>query len=256
MAYNPFSVLPITLCDALDLPAFAQCQDTTTYVQLRSQVGGILILPDGATGPDDWEAAVDWAGVVDNSTTDNSSAKYLVGRGSFLPNGVTELSLSGGRLVQNRERLQRLAFNLVNTNDGHADFARKLQNNVRNFSVWVQTIGDRIIGGETGMRPIYVNSDFIFSDGNDDREVIAITMDFTFEHFPAMTSMSVDLNGTPIDPGAGPDCNCDVQSLLNDLSTYNSDADAAAGSVAIGEFYIAGPGHDRAPWGTVTTRLF
>ena len=263
MSYNPFTVLPITLCDASDLPQFAQCQSGTSYAQLRSQVGGLLILPVGATGPDDWQMEADWADVVDNSNTDNTKAKYIVGRGSFLPNGLTEINLSGGRLLENRERFYRLTFNVLNLNDGHADFGRKLQKNVRDFDVWIQTIGDRIIGGSTGMRPIYVNAEFPFTEGQNDREVMTVTMDFTFEQFPAMTAVGIDLSGVPIGSPTS-DCNCTIQGLLNDLQTFNSDADAAGGMLAgggsgtpvsIGGSYWAGPGHDRAASGTLIKRL-
>lgn len=253
--YNPFTILPDTLCDAFDLPALAQCQDTTTYLQLRSQVSGLLILPVGATPPDDWELESDWSGVVDNSVTDNTKAKYLVGRGSFLQNELNEISLSGGRYVANRERFYRLSFVVLNMNDGHADFGRKLQKNVRNFDVWLLTLGDRMIGGELGMRPWYVNADFVFNGENNDREQLFITMDFVFEQFPAMTTMPADLNGTPIAPPPAGSCDCDIQDILDGLGTYNSDADAAADSVAVGEVYIAGAGHDRAAQGTLTIRL-
>lgn len=256
MSYNPFTVLPITQCGNVEIPALAQCQDTTTYLQLRAQVSGLLILPIGATPPDDWETANDWAGAVDNSTTDNSTAKYLVGRGSFLPNGVVEVNLAGGRAVETREHFYRLAFSVLNTNDGHADFARKLQRGIRDFDMWVQTVGDRIIGGPEGMRPYFVNADFLFSEGNNDRETILITMDFAFDNFPDMTTIAVDLNGTPIGAGGGGGtCDCDIQALLNDLPTYSSDTEAGAGGLDVGDFYIAGAGHDRADQGSVTTRL-
>jgi hypothetical protein len=253
--YNPFTVLPDTLCGAIELPALAQCQDTTTYIQLRSQVGGLLILPAGATPPNDWQLESDWSGVVDNSNTDNTKAKYLVGRGSFLQNTLVEVNLSGGRSLENRERFYRLTFVVLNMNDGHADFGRKLQKNVKNFDVWILTIGDRIIGGEAGMRPFYVNSDFVFADGNDDREQMVVVMDFVFEQFPAMTSMPADLNGTPIAPAPAGTCDCDIQDILGGLVTYTNDTAAASAGLAIGDVYIAGEGHDRASLGTLTTRL-
>jgi len=255
MSYNPFTILPDTLCGATDLPALAQCQDTTTYVQLRSQVSGLLILPVGATPPDDWELESDWSDVVGNSDTTNTKAKYLVVRGSFLPNGITEVNLAGGRLVENRERFYRLSSIVLNINDGHANFGRKLQKNIRDFDVWLLTVGDRMIGGEKGMRPYYVNADFIYNEGNNDREQMLVVMDFVFEQFPAMTSMPADFNGTPIAPPDGGDCNCDIQELLGDLDTYDSDANAAIGGVAVGGFYIAAAGHDRSPTGDITTRL-
>lgn len=42
---------------------------------------------------------------------------------------------------------------------------------------------------------------------------------------------------------------------LSELDTYDSDTLAAAGGVAVGGAYIAGPEHDRADVGGVTTRL-
>ena len=105
------------------------------------------------------------------------------------------------------------------------------------------------------MRPIYVNAEFPFTEGNNDREVIQIVMDFAFEHFPAMTSMVADFNGTPITPPPAGTCDCDIQDILGGLSTYTNDAAAAADGLAIGDVYIAGPGHDSAPTGTLTTRL-
>lgn len=253
--YNPFTILPDTLCGATDLPALAQCQDTTTYLQLRSQVSGLLILPVGATPPDDWELESDWAGVVDNSDTTNANAKYLVGIGSFLQNGIVEVNLSGGRLIENRERFYRLTFRVLNMNDGHINFGRKLQKNVRDFDLWILTLGDRMIGGPAGMRPYYVNADFVFNEGNNDREQMLIVMDFAFEQFPASTSMPADLNGTPIAPPPASGCDCDIQDILDGLDTYNSDVDAAIGGIAVGEIYIAGAGHDRAAQGTLTIRI-
>lgn len=46
-----------------------------------------------------------------------------------------------------------------------------------------------------------------------------------------------------------------VQIALSDLDTYDSDVDAAAAGLAIGDFYVAGSGHDRASIGSVTQRL-
>lgn len=242
MAYNPFTVLPITVCDDVALPAFAQCQDTTSYTRLRSQVSGLFIVPDDATPPADWESSVDWSNAVDNTVTDDTKAKYLIGRGSFLPASQVEVNLSGGRLIEVRERTYRLSFACLNVNDGHADFGRKLQNNVRKFSVWLKTLGDRIIGGETGMRPVFVNADFPFSEGNEDREVMAIIMDFPMLNFPAMSTVGIDLSGTPIPPS---------NDLLNDIPSYIDDADAQANGLTSGDVYWVLPGNDAIPAGVL-----
>ena len=46
-----------------------------------------------------------------------------------------------------------------------------------------------------------------------------------------------------------------VQIALSDLPTFDSDADAAAGGLAVGDFYLAGSAHDRADVGSITSRL-
>lgn len=46
-----------------------------------------------------------------------------------------------------------------------------------------------------------------------------------------------------------------VNIALGDLDTFDSDADAAAAGLAVGDFYVAGDGHDRAVTGTITKRL-
>jgi len=46
-----------------------------------------------------------------------------------------------------------------------------------------------------------------------------------------------------------------VQIALSDLNTFDSDALAAAAGLEIGDYYRAGSGHDRADYGSITTRL-
>lgn len=46
-----------------------------------------------------------------------------------------------------------------------------------------------------------------------------------------------------------------AQIALDDIPTYNSDAEAAAAGLAVGKTYKAGTGHDRADAGGYTTRL-
>lgn len=175
---NPYTSLPITLCSDYDLPVFPVSQDCVSYPQLHSQVSGLVILPYGATPPGDWTSIDDWTATIDNTDTSGTKARYLVGKGSFLLNQQVQATLSGGRLVENRERSYRLTFNVLNMDEGHYDFGRKLQNNVRSFSIWLETLGDRMIGGDIGIKPFYVNADFPFNGENGDRESMIVTMDF------------------------------------------------------------------------------
>lgn len=47
----------------------------------------------------------------------------------------------------------------------------------------------------------------------------------------------------------------EVQIALTDLGTYNSDAAAAAAGLAVGDYYRAGFGHDRADAYSITSRI-
>lgn len=46
-----------------------------------------------------------------------------------------------------------------------------------------------------------------------------------------------------------------VQIALDDLLEFDSDADAAAAGLGVGKYYRAGAGHDRADYGSITSRL-
>ena len=175
---NPYLDNYATQCQDLDLPVFPTDQDCTNYPQLRSQIAGLIILPNTATAPTDWQDIADWTATIDNTDTTGDKARYLVGKGSFLPQSQVEVNLAGGRVIENRERAYRLTQVIYNMDEGHWNFGRKLQNNLRNFRLWLETLGGRLIGGASGIKPFYVNADFTFGNGNDDREAMVITMDF------------------------------------------------------------------------------
>lgn len=246
-AYNPFTVLPSTICDGWNMPAITTCQDGTTYQQRRSEIAGLLILPTGATPPGNWENIADWVSTIDNAETDDTKGKYIVGRGSFLPDSQVEVSLAGGRFVENRERTYRLNMAVLNIDDGHSDLFRKLQTNSRRFSFWLLTVGDRLIGGTNGMRPIRVNADFVLASGTDSREVWNITFLTTFMQYPAMTSQAVDFTGSDLSGGGGGgggDCDCDIQEQLAAIPTYVDDAAAIAGGLSAPDVYWVDTGND------------
>jgi len=254
--YNPFTVLPSTLCENWNIPAISLCQDEPNYRQRLSEVSAILMLPHGATPPGDWELLADWVNTIDNTKTDDSKGKYIVGIGSFQLESQVEVSLAGGRLVENRERTYRLNMAVLNIDDGHTAFFRKLQTNARRFNFWALTLGDRLIGGPSGMKPQRVNADFVLASGNNSREVWNLSFTTTFMQFPAMTAQAVDFTGSGLAPGGGGgggggggDCACEIQDLLADLPTYVDDAAAITGGLTTGDWFVVGVGNDFLPPG-------
>ena len=180
--YNPFVYLPDTLCDDFSLPAFPECQTDTAFAQLRSQVCGIIVAPVGATLPGDVSDLDEWLGVIDNTNTDGTKARYITGFGSFLPSESVIAELSGGRLRQVKDRGYRLTFDVVNMDSGHQAFGRKLEGGYRRFDMWLETVGGRIIGGAYGMRPFFTDAVFLFDQDANAREVLRITVDFFFSN--------------------------------------------------------------------------
>jgi len=250
--YNPFTVLPSTLCENWNIPAISTCQDEPTYRQRRSEVYGLLLLPTGAEPPGNWENIADWVNTVDNTNTNDTKAKYLVGIGSFLPDTQVEVSLAGGRLIENRERTYRLNMAVLNIDDGHTALCRKLQTNARRFNFWLITLGDRLVGGPSGIRPQRVNADFVLASGNNSREVWNITFAATFLQYPEMTSQAIDFTGAGLAPGGGGgggECACEIQTLLADLPTYINDDAAITGGLSTGDWYVVDTGNDFLPPG-------
>jgi len=191
--YNPFTYPPVDVCEDLELPDIPAIQDCVSYAQLRSEICGVIIRPFGATGPISWNELDEWLdGHIDN--TDPSFAHYIAGKGSFLPAEKTVVSLAGGRVEENRERVQRLTFNVLNMDAGHLRLGRLLQANKKDFRFYIVTIGgisggiekQRIIGGYLGMNPIFSDAVFSFQEGNDARESMQIILDAVFLDFPEM----------------------------------------------------------------------
>ena len=251
-ALNPFTYLPSTLCDGWNLPAISTCQDGTAYTQRRSEVSALLMLPVGADFPGNWENIEDWENVIDNESTDDTKGKYLVGIGSFLPDTAVEVSLAGGRYVEQRERTYRLNMAVLNIDDGHTALCRKLQTGARRYAFWILTLGDRLIGGAKGMKPVRANADFVLASGTDSREVWNITLTTTFLQYPAMTGQAIDFTGSGLSGGGGGgggECGCDIQTLLGDLPTYVNDDDAITGGLFTGDWYVVDIGNDFLPPG-------
>jgi hypothetical protein len=158
-------------------------------------VCGVIIRPTGATWPGTWNDFDSWFddGHIDN--TDSTFAHFVAGLGSFLPLSQTEATLAGGRLVENREFVYRLTLNVPYIDDGHVSFARQLQRNKKDFTVYIVTIGGvvagvekhRIVGGDEGIQPFYVNASIPFNQGKTARESIQMIFDVEFLEIPEMS---------------------------------------------------------------------
>ena len=176
MAFNPYTNIPSDICDGTDLPDFQAIQDCASYNQLRSEVCGLFIIPDGVSiSTLIFNLISYWRGLVDNSDPDK--VHYLSGIGGFLPAEKSVVSLAGGRVEENRERKQRLTFTVTNMDLDHIYFAKQLQRNKKDFRFVLYTVGGRLIGSKRGLRPTFVDADIQFASGGDSRESFTLIMD-------------------------------------------------------------------------------
>jgi hypothetical protein len=201
---NPYTEIPLWVCDDFGLPVMPVNQDCASYEMRLSQICGLVILPPSATLPTDWSEADGWEGVVDNSDTTGTMGRYLVGIGSFLPTDKAVIDLSGGRLVEVRERTYQLRFQVFNLDEGHKRFGRMLQNGYRNFRAWLEPLGGGLIGGAAGISPVFVDCDFPFEGASTSVQYIDITMDFRSRQFPDVSTAAFQFNVDPVaeDEGA------------------------------------------------------
>jgi len=181
--FSPFTYLPPDVCGDPDLPDFPVNQGCAAFDQLRSEVSGLIIRPEGALSPVSVGNLDAWlASYVDNE--DPAASHYLVGRGSFLQTEKDDLVLAGGRVEENRERVHRLVFSVVNLDAGHQQFCKNLQSNFKNFLFYMHTLSGRMIWAHSGIRPIFVDAEFVFPNGNDSRASATITIDVEYQSFP------------------------------------------------------------------------
>ena len=208
-APNPFTTIPVGVCDDLALPAFSLCQDGTAYEQRYSEVCGIIVLPQDAPKPTNWTTMAGWEGLIKNDDLTGMKGRYLVGIGDFLQTDVIIVNLSDGRRRTTDQRTLRLDHTVLQMHVGHALFGLQLQANKRDFSVWIETVGHRLIGGPNGLFPIFTDADFPFRRGETSREELDIIMEFGLPNFPLTTLLSFAftpegvVDPEEVDPGSG-----------------------------------------------------
>lgn len=190
---NAFAYIPASVCDTLALPTLPICQRGTAYGRLPTQVRGLIFAQPDGNRPSDWTSADGWADVVKNDSAAAQYGRYVVGIGSFLPLETVRASLAGGRHELTRERVYQVRFRMLNTQEsGHLSLMRQIENNFRYYDIWIETVGNRIIGGSNGLRPIFADVSFPFAENADGREYVELTFNFTFYQFPDTAVLDIN----------------------------------------------------------------
>lgn len=175
---------PDDCADVNTLPAIAADQDCTGYTQTLSQVCDLYILPSATADLfDNWDAepivnTTPASGVgVDNTNTDNTKAKWLVGIGGV---AEPEETIDEYPKLQRKvtERLYTLTFRVFNLVAAQYNFLRQLQCGDTSFTFYYGDLGGWIYGVEGGLSPTSVDVDFPHGGGNTDKNVAILTITF------------------------------------------------------------------------------
>lgn len=158
-----------TFCDCGDcsndfllpaLPADPNC--IAGYA--KSEITMLIMIPDGASLPTDWTSKADWEDVLANDNTDNTKGKFLRGIGSLPAPEVTNI-----RIVDSVEVTTYKEYTITHKiralSDEKYTFLKSLQCNPINYVFWFYTMGDYLVGGATGIRPIMTDVSFIYEEG-------------------------------------------------------------------------------------------
>lgn len=168
------------------LPAIPESQDCTSYPQTLSQISDLYIMPN-TSGVDvftDWATTpTATASAIDNTVTDNSKAKWLVGIGE-LPAPEKTTTEYPKLKRKNDERLYSISFRVLNLVDAQYDFLRQIQCGWTDFTFYYADLAGFAYGIAGGLVPEFVDVDFPKGGGNTDKNVGVITLQFRADGDP------------------------------------------------------------------------
>lgn len=184
---NTFLACPADCDTALTLGAIDTNQDCTSYAQKYAQISDLIIKPDAANAPLNWTGAptvAAVAGEIDNTNTDGTKSKWLVGEGGIVaPDKVVDEYPK--RKTKVNFRTYTLTFNVKNLGDDQYDFLRQLQCGSTDFKIWYANVGGHIFGGANGIDILSIDCDFIYSEDRNAKEIATVTITWESDGDPA-----------------------------------------------------------------------
>lgn len=152
--------------DVVLLPAIPEEQDCTVYGQLKGEISDLYIIPTGAPAiMASWSTTpTAVANAVDNTVTDNSKSKWLVGIGDRPAPEKTRVQYPKEK-SKITERLYTLNFVVKQLDAATYDFLRQLQCGSTGFTFYYADLNDYIYGDSDGITPDSVDVDFVHASG-------------------------------------------------------------------------------------------
>jgi hypothetical protein len=181
------------------IPADPCCETPPRY----SQIGRIIIAPCNVPDPFELEdgAAVLVAGVIDNTNTDGTKAKALVGKGEK-PDHEATIYEGAFRRQSISSRAFTINFTFSVGTVALYQFARALQCNYTRMRFWFEDIGGWLYGpvaadgtlGQGGLVPTMVDVQLAAGGGRDDLKEAVLTIMFDGNADPDIYASPFALN--------------------------------------------------------------
>lgn len=190
MSLNNFLSCPNDCGTVIQLPAIPVNQGCTAYALEFSQVCGVLILPTGAALPSDWTSAEDWADAIDNTNTNNTKGKYLIGEGQVPAPELDEVEYPK-RLKRVVNRLYRMEIDVDDVNVSNYSFLQKFQCGFTDFVFWIETVSGYLFGGSAGISPSFADAQFPLNGGRDDKMFSKLIIEWDADGDPPRASVDL-----------------------------------------------------------------
>jgi hypothetical protein len=150
-------------------------QDCIDYAQELSEVSDLYMIPTGA--PDMFAAFATTptyvADSIDNTVSDNSAGKWLVGIGEVPAADKVQTPYPKGK-QKTTERTYALTFTVFNMSDLQYTFLQQVQCGGTGFTFYFADLGDSVYGKQGGIEPSFVDVDFPKASGQTRRAVITL----------------------------------------------------------------------------------
>lgn len=162
-------------------------QDCITYDEGFSQISDIVFRPNGAPDPftDFTTIPTITAGAIDNSKTDNTACRHLVGEGGVaVPEKIVEDRPKRRSRITMRK--YTLSFTVRNLSATQYNFFLKLQCGATNFTFYYADVDNKLLGKQGGIAPSSVDVEMPAGGGKDDKKIATVIITWEADSNPLM----------------------------------------------------------------------
>lgn len=172
MALQNFLTCPADCDTDLNLPGIPDEQDCTSYPQFDAQVCDLIIVPAPASDPLVWTdptAPTILGGGINNTATDNSAAKRIVGEGE-VPEPETEIAEYPKNKTKVVKRMYTINQTIKQMDDDTYELLRALQCGWTGFTFYYGNLAGNGFGPVGGISPTSISVVMPLSGGRGEKQ--------------------------------------------------------------------------------------